>query len=146
MSVIMTPFTIYGAVYHSLLQAIGWTAHIYNRFAHTLLQTQESGRSTSRRNSDGLVFFMYALCIQVLLSCLFNWFIRAAALLKVSHCCLWTFVDVTEIQVAAPSVHDNEELSMAPLGLLGPATWNSDLWCQIALHLVQRHVWSVPVG
>lgn len=85
----MTPFTIYGTVYHSLLQAIGWTAHIYNRFAHTLLQTQESGRSTSRRNSDGLVFFMYALCIQVLLSCPFNWFIRAAALLKVSHCCLF---------------------------------------------------------
>lgn len=43
-----------------------------------------SGAREISRNSDWLVFFTYALCIQVLLSCLFNCFIRAAALLKAS--------------------------------------------------------------
>ena len=84
----MTPFPIYSAVYHSLLQAIGWTAHIW--IAQTLLHAQERGRSTSRRNSDWRFSFMYALCIQVLLSCLFHCLIRAAALLKASHWCLFT--------------------------------------------------------
>lgn len=75
----------FSAVYHCLFQAIVWTAHII--IDCTLLQTQERGRSASRGNCVWLIFFIYALCIQVLLNCLFNCFIRATALLKVSHCC-----------------------------------------------------------
>lgn len=54
--------------------------------------TNSGGReSTSRGNCCWLIFFVYILCVQVLLSCLFNCFIRPTALFKASHC--WWFVN-----------------------------------------------------
>lgn len=62
MTVMMTPFPIYSAVYHSLLQAIGGTADIYRRMPTLCYKLRREGVYIQRELLLADFLCVYTVC------------------------------------------------------------------------------------